>query len=303
VHLKFAAEGLAEDALQETLLAAWQGLGGFEGRASIRSWLYRIATTRCLNMLRSAKRRPPRVLDSESAFPPPTRMGEVLWLEPYPDLLLEGLIDTAPSPEARYESREAVSLAFVTALQLLPPRQFAALVLRDVLDLPVREVAHMLQTTQDAAASALKRARATLSRELSSEAEHEAPPTPGSAVEQDLAARLAGAFERGDVPGVVSLLTDDAWVRMPPTPLEYQGRELATEFLSAGFRRGGRFRLVATRANGQPAFGVYARDPRTGIAHATGLLVLTLAGERISALTRFEPGVLPRFGLPRTLPN
>jgi RNA polymerase sigma-70 factor (TIGR02960 family) len=293
----------AEDALQETLLAAWQGLGGFEGRASIRSWLYRIATTRCLNMLRSAGRRPRTSPGPELTLPPPTRMGEALWLEPYPDLLLDGLVDTAPSPEARYEAREAVSLAFVTALQLLPPRQRAALVLRDVLGFSVREIARILQTTEDAAASALKRARATLARELSPAAEHEAPPTPNSAMEQDVAARLAGAFERGDVEGVVTLLTDDAWVRMPPVPLEYQGRELVTRFFSMSFRRGRRFRLVATRANGQPAFGLYVRDPHAGIAHANGLLVLTLAGERISVITRFDPGVLPRFGLPRTLPD
>ena len=293
----------AEDALQETLLAAWQGLGGFEGRASIRSWLYRIATTRCLNMLRSAGRRPRTSPGPELTLPPPTRMGEALWLEPYPDLLLDGLVDTAPSPEARYEAREAISLAFVTALQLLPPRQRAALVLRDVLGFSVREIAQILQATEDAAASALKRARATLARELPSAAGHQAPPTPNSAMEQDVAARLAGAFERGDVEGVVTLLTDDAWVRMPPVPLEYQGRELVTRFFSMSFRRGRRFRLVATRANGQPAFGLYVRDPHAGIAHANGLLVLTLAGERISVITRFEPGVLPRFGLPRTLPD
>jgi RNA polymerase sigma-70 factor (TIGR02960 family) len=293
----------AEDALQETLLAAWQGLGGFEGRASIRSWLYRIATTRCLNMLRSASRRPRTSPGPELTLPPPTRMGEALWMEPYPDLLLDGLVDTAPSPEARYEAREAISLAFVTALQLLPPRQRAALVLRDVLGFSVREIAQILQTTEDAVASALKRARATLARELPPAAEHQAPPTPNSAMEQDVAARLAGAFERGDVEGVVTLLTDDAWVRMPPVPLEYQGRELVTRFFSMSFRRGRRFRLVATRANGQPAFGLYVRDPHAGIAHANGLLVLTLAGERISVITRFEPGVLPRFGLPRTLPD
>jgi hypothetical protein len=223
-------------------------------------------------------------------------MGEVLWLEPYPDLLLEGLIDTAPSPEARYEAREAISLAFVTALQLLPPRQRAALVLRDVLDFSVREVAQILQTTQDAVASALKRARATLARELSPAAEREAPPTPNSAMEQDLAARLASAFERGDVQGVVSLLTDDAWVRMPPIPLEYQGRELATQFFSAGFRHGRRFRLVATRANGQPAFGLYIRDPRAGIAHANGLLVLTLVGTGSARSPDSNPASFPASG-------
>jgi RNA polymerase sigma-70 factor (ECF subfamily) len=293
----------AEDALQETLVAAWQGLGGFEGRASIRTWLYRIASTRCLNMLRSASRRPPMSWDSELVLPEPTRMSEVLWLEPYPDLLLEGLIDTAPGPEARYETREAISLAFVTALQLLPPRQRTTLILRDVLDFSAREVAHILQTTEESVTSALKRARATLARELPSAAARDAPPPPDSAEEQDLVARLTRAFERGDVHGVVSLLTDDAWVRMPPLPLEYQGRDLATQFFAVAFRDGRQFRLVPTRANGQPAFGLYIRDPQAAIARANGLLVLTLAGHGISAITRFETSVLPRFGLPRTLPD
>jgi RNA polymerase sigma-70 factor (ECF subfamily) len=293
----------AEDALQETLVTAWQGLGGFEGRASIRTWLYRIASTRCLNMLRSASRRPPMSWDPELALPQPTRMEDALWLEPYPDLLLEGLIDTAPGPEARYETREAISLAFVTALQLLPPRQRTTLILRDVLDFSAREVAHVLQTTEDSVTSALKRARATLARELPPAAERDAPPPPDSAEEQDLVARLTSAFERSDVHGIVSLLTEDAWIRMPPLPLAYQGRDLAAQFFAVAFRDGRQFRLIPTRANGQPAFGLYIRDPQAAIAHANGLLVLTLAGHRISAITRFETSVLPRFGLPRTLPD
>ena len=158
----------AEDAVQETLTAAWRGLGGFQGRAGIRTWLYRIATSRCLNMLRAASRRPqavPPVLDVEP--PRPTRLGEVVWLEPYPDVLLD-LPDTAAGPEARCEAREAISLAFVTALQLLPPRQRATLILRDVLDFSAREVAGLLGSTEQSVTSALKRARATLARELPS---------------------------------------------------------------------------------------------------------------------------------------
>jgi RNA polymerase sigma-70 factor (ECF subfamily) len=230
-------------------------------------------------------------------------MGEVLWLEPYPDLLLEGIIDTAPGPEARYETREAISLAFVTALQLLPPRQRAALILRDVLDFSARELAHILETTEEAVTSALKRARATLARELPPVPARDASPPPGSAEEQDLVARFTSAFERGDVHGVVCLLTDRAWVRMPPLPLEYQGRELATQFFAVAFRDSRQFRLIPTRANRQPAFGLYYRDPHAALAHANGLLVLTLAGHRINAITHFETSVLPRFGLPRTIPD
>jgi RNA polymerase sigma-70 factor (ECF subfamily) len=285
----------AEDGLQETLMAAWQGLGGFEGRASIRTWLYRIATSRCLNMLRSASRRPATSLEVDVPPPEPTRLGEVVWLEPFPDALLD---DRTPGPEARYESREAISLAFVTALQLLPPRQRAVLVLRDVLDFSAKEVASMLDTTEQSVTSALKRARANLNRELPPP---EQPP-PDSAAEQELLAQLVRAFETSDVDGLVALMTEDAWLRMPPVPLEYQGRDLAGRFFAiVAFRQGRRFRLVPTRANGQPAFGVYLRDPRNRIAHAMGLFVVTIAGDRVSAITRFDNAVLGRFGLPRTL--
>jgi len=295
----------AEDALQETLLAAWQGIGGFEGRASIRTWLYQVATSRCLNALRAASRRPqmnwpPSGLD----LPEPTRLGEVSWLEPYPDVLLEGLADSAPGPEARYEATEAISLAFVTALQLLPPRQRAVLILRDVLGFRASETASMLDSTEESVTSALKRARAALGRQLPAAAGQDPPPPPDSAAERELIARLTRAYDAGDVDGIVALLTDDVQLRMPPVPLEYQGRELAARFLTVvAFRQGRTYRLVATRANGQPAFGSYVRDPLTGVAHANGLLVFTLAGDRISAITRFDNGVLPRFGLPRTLPG
>jgi len=295
----------AEDALQETLLAAWRGIGGFEGRASIRTWLYQVATSRCLNQLRAASRRPqmnwpPSGLD----LPEPSRLGEVSWLEPYPDALLEGLADSAPGPEARYEATEAISLAFVTALQLLPPRQRAALILRDVLGFRASETAGILDTTEESVTSALKRARAALRRQLPAAQGQDPPPPPDSAAERELIARLTRAYDAGDVDGIVALLADDVQLRMPPVPLEYQGRELAARFLSAvALRQGRTYRLVATRANGQPAFGAYVRDPLTGVAHANGLLVLTLAGERISVMTRFDNSVLPRFGLPRTLPG
>jgi RNA polymerase sigma-70 factor, ECF subfamily len=295
----------AEDAVQETLLAAWRGLGGFEERSSLRTWLYRIATTRSLNALRSASRRPSMNWANPDVEPPePTRLGEVSWLEPYPDLLLEGLPDQAPGPQARYEAREAISLAFVTALQILPPRQRAALILRDVLSFTTSEAAQILQASEQSVTSAVKRARATLARQLPPPGQQEAPPPPHSAAEQRLVARLTQAFEAADVDGIVALLTEDAWLTMPPLPLEYQGRELAARFLTLAFRsRRRQFRLIPTRANGQPAFGVYVRDPHAPVLHANGLLVLTLAGDRISMITRFDTSVLPSFGLPRSLPG
>jgi RNA polymerase sigma-70 factor (TIGR02960 family) len=291
----------AEDAMQETLLTAWRSLGGFEQRSSLRTWLYRIATSRSLNVLRAASRRPPMDWPNRDVDPPePTRLGEVAWLEPYPDLLLEDLPDDTPGPQARYEASEAISLAFVTALQLLPPRQRAALILRDVLGYHASEAADILQASEQSVASALKRARATLARHLPP---GEPPPPPRSPAEQQLVARLTRAFEAADVDGIVALLTEDAWLTMPPVPLEYQGRELAGRFFTVAFRPGRRYRLVATRANGQPAFGVYLGDPHAAVLHASGLLVVTLAGDRVSMITRFDNSVIPRFGLPRFLPE
>jgi RNA polymerase sigma-70 factor (TIGR02960 family) len=295
----------AEDAVQETLLTAWRSLGGFERRSSLRTWLYRIATSRCLNALRSASRRPPAEWARQDVQPPePTRRSEVVWLEPYPDLLLADLPDDAPGPQARYEAREAISLAFITALQLLPPQQRAALILRDVLGFHTGEAAEILQASEQSVASALKRARATLAQQPPA-AQREAPPPPHSPAEQDLVDRLTRAFETADVTGIVALLTEDAWLTMPPLPLEYQGRELATRFFTVAYGTGRSFRLVATatRANGQPAFGVYERDRHSPVLHANGMLVLTLAGDQVSAITRFDTSVLPRFGLPRSLPG
>ncbi len=295
----------AEDALQETLLAAWRGLGGFEARSSVRTWLYRIATSRCLNALRASGRRPRLDWPMPELDPPePTRLGEVSWLQPYPDALLDGLADSLPGPEARYEASEAISLAFVTALQLLPPRQRTVLILRDVLGFHAREVADILETTEESVTSALKRARAATADRLPASGQREPAPPPGSVIEQDLLRRLTKAYEAGDVDGVVALLTGDVWLTMPPVALEYQGRALAARFHAAvTFRSGRTYRLVATRANGQPAFGGYVRNPHADILHANGLLVLTLSGSQICALTRFDNSVLPAFGLPRTLPG
>ncbi|HEY4462949.1 MAG TPA: sigma-70 family RNA polymerase sigma factor [Streptosporangiaceae bacterium] len=293
----------AEDALQDTLLAAWQGLAGFEGRASIRRWLYRIATNQCLNALRSASRRPAREWDIPGVEPPePTRLGEVVWLEPYPDALLEGAIGAPPGPEARYEQTESISLAFVTALQVLPPRQLAVLVLRDVLGYHASEVAGMLDSTAESVNSALKRARATLQRRLPPPGGREPAPAPGSPVEDALVATFTRAYQSADLDTVVALLTGDVFTSMPPIPFEYQGRDVVARFLAGILSPGRTFDLIATRANRQPAFGAYLRTP-AGIRHGTGLFVLTLTGDRISALTRFDNTVLPWFGLPRSLPS
>jgi RNA polymerase sigma-70 factor (ECF subfamily) len=293
----------AEDALQATLLAAWQGLAGFEGRASLRVWLYRIATNRCLDARRSATRRPAKEWDVPDVEPPePTRLSEVVWLEPYPDVLLEGAIDMPLGPEARYETTEAVSLAFVTALQALPPRQLAVLILRDVLGFHAHEVAGMLDSTVESVNSALKRARATLQRRMAPAAGHEPPPAAGSPAEDALVAKFVRAWESADLGALVALLTDDVFMSMPPMPFGYDGRDVVARFCAVLFGAGRRFDLVPTRANAQPAFGAYLRAP-TGVRHGTGLYVLSLTGDRICAMSRFDTSVLPWFGLPRSLPS
>jgi len=290
----------AEDAVQDTLLAAWQGLGGFEGRASLRTWLYRIATNRCLNARRSASRRPAREWNIPGVEPPePSRLGEVVWLEPYPDVLLEGAIEVPPGPEARFEQTESISLAFVTALQVLPPRQVAVLVLRDVLGFHASEVAGMLDSTVESVNSALKRARASLQRQSGPAA---GPPPAGSRSEEAIVAKFVSAYESADLGALVALLTDDVFMSMPPMPFEYAGRDIVARFCGGLFGAGRRFDLVPARANGQPAFGAYQRAP-AGIRHGTGLYVLTLSGDRICGLTRFENSMLPWFGLPRSLPG
>jgi RNA polymerase sigma-70 factor (TIGR02960 family) len=290
----------AEDVLQETLLAAWQGLDGFEGRASIRTWLYRIATNRCLNARRSASRRAAKEWNMPAVEPPePTGFGEIPWLEPYPDSLLEGAINVPLGPEARYAQTEAISLAFVTALQVLPPRQLAVLILRDVLGFHANEVADMLDTTVESVNGALKRARAGLERSAD---EREPAPAADSTSEQALVAEFVRAYESGDVDALVALLTTDIFVSMPPIPLEYRGLDTVSRLFAGIFGSGRRVDLVPTRANGQPAFGAYLRVG-TGIRHGSGLFVLTLTGDQICAFTRFDSSVLPWFGLPQSLPD
>jgi len=293
----------AEDAVQDTLLAAWRGLAGFAGRASLRTWLYRIATNQCLNARRAAGRRPAKDWDVPHVEPPePTRLGEVVWLEPLPDTASEGANDVPLGPHARYEQTESISLAFVTALQILPPRQLAVLILRDVLGFHANEVAGMLDATLDSVNSALKRARAGLRSRQPTAAVREPPPAPHSPVEDAVVAKFVRAWESADLDALVALLTDDAFISMPPMPFEYEGRDLVIRFCASIFGAGRRFDLVPTRANGQPAFGAYLRAPN-GISHGVGLYVLTLTGDRICAMTRFENSVLPSFGLPRSLPS
>ena len=293
----------AEDVLQDALLAAWQGLGGFDGRASLRTWLYRIATNRCLNARRSASRRLAKEWDIPNVEPPePTRLGEAVWLEPFPDARLAGAIDVPLGPEARYEQTESISLAFVTALQFLPPRQLAVLILRDVLGFHANEVAGMLDSTVESVSSALKRARASLQHRRPPAAEYGPPPAPGSPSEEVIVAKFVRAWESADLDALVALLTDDVFVSMPPMPFEYEGRDVVARFCARLLRSGRRFDLVPTRANGQPAFGAYLRAP-DGLSHGVGLYVLTLSGDRICAMTRFENSVLPSFGLPRSLPS
>jgi RNA polymerase sigma-70 factor (TIGR02960 family) len=287
----------AEDMVQETLLAAWRGLESFEGRSSLRTWLHRIAANGCLNALRDRGRRPQEVpLVDELARA--TRRADPVWAEPYPDVLLDGLPDLAPGPEARYDARESIELAFVTALQHLPPRQRAVLVLRDVLGYPAAEVAAMLDSTEASVKGALQRARAALQARLP--ADRERAPRPDSPEERRLAGRFADAVEVGDVDAVVSLLTSDAWFTMPPEPYEYQG--LAAIAALMHHRCAAPLRLVPTRANGQPAFGCYLPGAQTPLARPYGLIVLTLRGDRICAATWFfDTSVFPYFGLPRSV--
>jgi RNA polymerase sigma-70 factor (ECF subfamily) len=260
-------------------------------------------------MLRADSRRP-RVAAPlpEATLPEPTGVGDAPpWLEPYPDVLLDHLVDQRPGPEARYETTEAISLAFITALQLLPPRQRAALVLRDVLGYHAAEVAQMLGTTQESVSSALKRARATVDGHLadSSGAGSRRPARrPDTAAEHRLVARLTDALERADLDALTELLVTDVRFSMPPAMLEYRGIESAQRLLAAAtFRPGRTYRVVPTRANGQPALGLYLADPHANVYRAYSLLVITAVGDHITCITGFTTNVMTRFGLPRSLPE
>jgi RNA polymerase sigma-70 factor (ECF subfamily) len=290
----------AQDTVQETFLAAWEHIASFEVRSSVRTWLYRIATNRCLMALRSARRRrPAEVALPIGPYPEPNAASDVMWLEPYPDLLLEQIQDAAPGPDVLIEARESISLAFVAALQLLPPRQRAVLVLRDVLGFRAKEVAAMLGASEDSVSSALKHARLNLQTRLPPPADP--PPAPNSQAEQAIIRRLVIAYEAGDIAALVALLTEDVVVTTPLAAGQYMGPAAAMRAFAAIFSQARSYRLITTRANGQPAFGVYVQDPVSGVFHANGLLVVTLAGDRIRAMTRFDNSLIATFGLPRRL--
>jgi RNA polymerase sigma-70 factor (TIGR02960 family) len=284
----------AEDVLQEALLAAWRSLGQFDGR-SLRAWLYRIATNRCLNYLRDETRRP-RSAGPGPSRTQPVRSDEPWWLEPYPDVLLG---DAAPGPEARYDARESIALSFVAGLQHLPPQQRVVLVLRDVLGFPAAEVAEILGTTAAAVNSALIRARAGIRPDRDP---HDVP-LPRSAAEAAVVERFVDAFERFDLDRLVALLTEDATLAMPPESLEFRGPLAITGYLE--HHLGGReLKLVPTRANNQPALVLYLPDPGAPIWRASSLVVLTLRGNQVCQITRFgDRGLFARLGLPRTLPR
>jgi RNA polymerase sigma-70 factor (ECF subfamily) len=284
----------AEDAVQDTLLRAWRGLAGFQGRSSLSSWLYRIATNVCL---RAVERRRTRVLPAELSAP----LAEVAWLEPYPDELL-GVEDGRAAPEARYEQREAVELAFVAALQHLPPNQRAALLMREVLGFSARETAESLGTTTASVNSALQHARTSVSERIPAQSQQATLRSLGDQRLRRLVDEYTCAMERADLESMLALLTEDATWSMPPIPDWYRGSEAI-----AGFLRSGpfyvRWKHLPTRASGQPALGCYRWVQERGAYVAFGLDVLTLREDRIAAVTAFvDPEIVLRLGLPEELP-
>ncbi len=296
----------ADDALQETLLRAWRGLDQFQPRAPFRAWLYRIATNVCLSMLaRHARRGDVVSLDQAgSAMTGSGEEGEPVHLQPYPDHLLDELGTTTPGPAAMVEERESVELAFVAAAQMLPPRQRAALLLRDVVGYSAAEVAAMLETSVAGANSALQRARATLAQDRNTGLVTRPHTSPGLASEQALVSRLVNAWHAADVPAIVAILTEDALFTMPPLPNRYVGRDAIGAFLAAGPARGrlDRFRLVPTRANRQPAVAAYYRDRDSGPFHAHGVIVLAFNGAAIASMVRFgDASLFSHFELPDSI--
>ena len=296
----------ADDALQDTLLRAWRGLPGFDGRRPLRPWLYKIATNACLDTI---ARRPRRWLPAglgSAAGPgdePQEPLAEQVWVEPYPDEQL-GLADGYASPQARYEQREAVELAFIAALQHLPARQRAVLIIHEVLGFSAGEVAAALDTTPASVNSALQRARKTVKAQLPGQSQQAALRSLGDKRLRDLVQRLTDALEAGRVEVIVALLAEDATFAMPPYPGWYRGRDaLSKSWLMPGGPPA-RLRYVPARANGQLALGAYKLDAQQSSYLPVALDVLTLRGTRIAAITAFRtPQVFPRFGLPDKLPQ
>jgi RNA polymerase sigma-70 factor, ECF subfamily len=280
----------AEDALQEALLRAWRGLPRFEGRSSVRSWLYKIATNTCLDVV---AKRPKRVLPIDHAPAADPRLGpgepivESVWVEPYPDERL-GVEDGYAAPEARYEQREAVELAFIAALQHLPPNQRAVLILREVLGYSAKEAADTLDTSVASVNSALQRARASVAEKLPEQSQQETLRTLGDEGLAEVVGRYVDAWDRADVDGVVAMLTEDASFSMPPLQTWFGGHDGIRAFL-AGWPLSGlwRWRNTPVRANGQPALAFYAWDPDADAYLPFALNVLTLRGDKVSDVTAF----------------
>jgi RNA polymerase sigma-70 factor (ECF subfamily) len=294
----------AEDALQDALLRTWRGLPRFEGRSSLRSWLYKIATNTCLDML---AKRPKRVLPLD--FGPPADphhddlepLVEPVWVEPYPDEQL-GLEGGPAAPDARYELRESVELAFVAALQHLPARQRAVLILRDVLGFSSREVAEALDTSDAAVKSALQRARKAVDERLPDRSQQATLRALGDEDVRKVINRYMDAWERSDFDALVAMLAEDATLAMPPTPAWYSGRDAIAAFYA--IHGPARWRHIPTRASGQLAVGCYLWDADSGTYAAHVLDVLTMRSTRIAAVTAFiDPQVFQRFGLPDELPR
>jgi len=289
----------AEDALQETLLRAWKALPRFGGRRLLRPWLYRIATNVCLDTL---AKRPRRLLPIEQGSPaspdadPGDPLAESVWVEPYPDERL-GLEDRYAAPEARYEQREAVELAFIVALQHLPAAQRAVLILRDVLGFSAREAAETLETTVPSVNSALQRARKAVDQRLPQRSQQATLRSLGDRRVREIVTSYIDAWERGDEDAIAAMLAEDATFAMPPYPTWWRGRETIAAFAAEPVHR-----YLPTRANGQPANAAYRwdSDKRTYVAEA--LEVLTLEGAQVKEMTAFmTPALFPHFGLPETL--
>lgn len=263
----------ADEVLQETLLAAWQGLPGFEGRASVRTWLYRIATNRCLNAIRDGKRRPRTTPTPPFDPPPPSEHHPATWIQPYV---------TAESPAHSQERREHIELAFITALQMLPPRQTAVLLLIDVLGFSLAETAELLDSGTTPVKGLLQRARATV------EARSGSPERPSRSDQRVIADRFARSFANDDIEGVLSLLTDRAWLAMPPAPHLYRGHEKIGAFLEAsiGWRRDSRtLSLTPLWTNAAPGFAVHMSGP--GGWQPAGIIALELVADGVAGITRF----------------